>query len=504
MIIAPSSRIVQDRRAYVVFWFGDSTISKVLASNILPFAANYRVVYDSAAYRKPWLIAVNATVHELLGKTGIKKKELHKWAYSNILHLSERINEIPQWIKNVLSKNKTSFENLATVTIEELMSCNTPIPCITRLEPSSDQQKFLDKCKTKKAGLYGYCLSCYSSHVEEEHPFFVGHLCIPCLEDFKSVINHKKTFTSLRYCAVCADTVNASIVCPNELCSKAYCKKCIKYLSKAATMEDLLKNKRFRCFLCTNQINKTKFGMLTPRLDFKNKVRNLFENNSYLLVNYPVLGKPITVLSIDDLQRIGLKALKELNIPIQMYYVVNSFSTNLNDSEVRNLGNYKEITAKVLESIGPIHLVIIGTRSICDSKNIRIGGFYDFFRIINLIKSCCCQEFFWFFEAPALLDINWKIIADRFLQCKPIKLNGPEKRLFWGNLLTLSNTKYMSFRNKYGSTNSDTSSDSEPVRVSSGNYGFLSAEELFLIHNNQWDLEFFKSLLGFLSDFYNE
>lgn len=167
----------------------------------------------------------------------------------------------------------------------------------------------------------------------------------------------------------------------------------------------------------------------------------------------------MNVLSLFDGISCGQVALKRAGIEVEKYYAseIDEYAmkvSNKNYPDIIQLGDIRNVSEEVLESIMPIDIVIGG--SPCqDLSNYKYdrgevfglngeksGLFYDYIRILKYIK----PKYF-LLENVASMEDKWKDLMSEIIGVQPIMINSAlvcaaeRKRLYWTNIPNVEQPK---------------------------------------------------------------
>ncbi|KAK3909778.1 DNA (cytosine-5)-methyltransferase 3B [Frankliniella fusca] len=169
--------------------------------------------------------------------------------------------------------------------------------------------------------------------------------------------------------------------------------------------------------------------------------------------------RPIIVLSLYDGVSSGLVALNKLGIPVLRYFSSEICENALRVQSLRHpnvirLGDVKDITSEVLDSLGKIDLVLAGSPcSDLSRVNPRRAGlrggtgllYFEFVRIIRYLQDKYTKENHsvkWLFENTCHLDKDTLLQMNSDMgvpskRCSSSFLPVTRKRFFWGNIAGL-------------------------------------------------------------------
>ncbi|KAF2905051.1 hypothetical protein ILUMI_27559 [Ignelater luminosus] len=280
-----------------------------------------------------------------------------------------------------------------------------------------------------KEPLLNVCLSCYSLDVDDEHPFFQGHICLKCQDNLRKGL----------------DVIGDDALCVSNTSLYGI----IKYLGNMF---------QYYCTVCG--LTGT---MLYCDNDACGKIQKLYLAESPALVSIPPpppIKRPLRVLSLFDGIATGLLVLKSLHLEVEAYFVSEVDSTAISIASmhfmnnITYIGDVCSIAEEDIERMSPINLVLGG--SPCSDLSLvnpyrkglidQAGTgrlFFEFYRIVQDLKRYNPQGFYWLFENVASMQKELKSDISRYLQCEPTLINSlcvsPQhrNRLYWGNLPTL-------------------------------------------------------------------
>ncbi|KAK4871726.1 hypothetical protein RN001_015850 [Aquatica leii] len=305
------------------------------------------------------------------------------------------------------------------------------------------------------------CLACYTTNgVDCEHPLFKGNVCRKCLGRLKSTMVVKGDDGLHYFCAVCG-TLGLIVLCDNDNCGRAYCFQCISDLTANNTWDILLTTEEWLCFLCEDS---SVIRIIYGRDDYSTRIHQLYTPERLQLVEPPSEPLPsetkLRVLSLFDGISTGFYSLQKLKIPIQAYYAseidiaaLNISKLNFGD-QIIQMGDVISITDEIIKQISPIHLLIGGSpcndlslanptrKGLFDGEGSGIL-FFEFYRIILLLKKYNKNGFYWMYENVSSMQLSCREAISLYLQCEPVLKDAvsfsPQHRprLFWGNLPTL-------------------------------------------------------------------
>ncbi|KAF5289599.1 hypothetical protein FQR65_LT11790 [Abscondita terminalis] len=436
-------------KKYVVFWMADFSISEIHHKKVIDFAINFAYVINvSKTTSKSWKKGVVYTLNELFNsEKKFENENLKKLALKGLTDIPPRKLCVPEWIQNTLKKNNFNVGEIGS--IDKKAKCPKSV------------KEIIQKKITRGGLIHGVCLACYTTNnVELEHPLFMGNVCNICLARLKSTMIVKGDDGLHYFCCVCG-VLGLMIVCDNYRCGRAYCYQCISDLTKRNTWINLLAINNWFCFLCENSPFS---GVIFRRCNYEDKIQELYCSVKAGLVQPPpkslLAGKKLRVLSLFDGISAGCYALHQLNIPVETYYAaeIDVGSINITNFNFGNIvtqkGDVTAITEKAIEEMSPIHLLIGG--SPCNDLSLvnpaRKGLFdytgsgilfFEYFRIILLLKKYNKDGFFWLFENVSSMQLSIREIISSYLECEPVLKDAislsPQHRprLFWGNLPSL-------------------------------------------------------------------
>ena len=160
----------------------------------------------------------------------------------------------------------------------------------------------------------------------------------------------------------------------------------------------------------------------------------------------------ITVLSLFDGISCGIVALERAGVKVKKYYAseIDKYAieiSNKNYPQIIQLGDIRNVTEDVLESIMPID-IIIGGSPCQDLSNYKYdrgevrglngeksGLFYEYIRILKYVK----PKYF-LLENVASMEDKWKDLMSEIIGVQPIMINSAlvcaaeRKRLYWTNI----------------------------------------------------------------------
>lgn len=166
--------------------------------------------------------------------------------------------------------------------------------------------------------------------------------------------------------------------------------------------------------------------------------------------------KGLRVLSLFDGISCGMVALERVGIPIEKYYAseIDEYAmkiSNKNYPEIIQLGDVRNVTEEILDSIMPID-IIIGGSPCQDLSNYKYdrgevtglngeksGLFYEYIRILKYVK----PKYF-LLENVASMEDKWKNLMSEIIGVQPIMINSAlvcaaeRKRLYWTNIPNVS------------------------------------------------------------------
>lgn len=160
----------------------------------------------------------------------------------------------------------------------------------------------------------------------------------------------------------------------------------------------------------------------------------------------------LRVLSLFDGISCGMVALERVGIQVEKYYAseIDEYAmkiSNKNYPEIIQLGDVRNVTEEILDSIMPID-IIIGGSPCQDLSNYKYdrgevtglngeksGLFYEYIRILKYIK----PKYF-LLENVASMEDRWKNLMSEIIGVQPIMINSAlvcaaeRKRLYWTNI----------------------------------------------------------------------
>ena len=158
------------------------------------------------------------------------------------------------------------------------------------------------------------------------------------------------------------------------------------------------------------------------------------------------------VLSLFDGISCGMVALERAGIPVEKYYgsEIDTYAmkiSNKNYPDIIQLGDIRNISQTILDSIMPID-IIIGGSPCQDLSNYKYdrgevtglngeksGLFYEYIRILKYVK----PKYF-LLENVASMEGKWKDLMSQIIGVQPIMINSAlvcaaeRKRLYWTNI----------------------------------------------------------------------
>jgi len=164
----------------------------------------------------------------------------------------------------------------------------------------------------------------------------------------------------------------------------------------------------------------------------------------------------MNVLSLFDGISCGMVALERIGIPVETYYAseIDEYAMKISKKNYPNiiqLGDIRNITEEVLDSIMPID-IIIGGSPCQDLSNYKYdrgevsglngeksGLFYEYIRILKYVK----PKYF-LLENVASMENKWKDMMSEIIGIEPIMINSSlvcaaeRKRLYWTNISNVS------------------------------------------------------------------
>ena len=164
----------------------------------------------------------------------------------------------------------------------------------------------------------------------------------------------------------------------------------------------------------------------------------------------------MNVLSLFDGISCGMVALERVGIPVETYYAseIDEYAMKISKKNYPNiiqLGDIRNITEEVLDSIMPID-IIIGGSPCQDLSNYKYdrgevsglngeksGLFYEYIRILKYVK----PKYF-LLENVASMENKWKDMMSEIIGIEPIMINSSlvcaaeRKRLYWTNISNVS------------------------------------------------------------------
>ena len=178
--------------------------------------------------------------------------------------------------------------------------------------------------------------------------------------------------------------------------------------------------------------------------------------NSYLLQKNM---KGLKVLSLFDGISCGMVALERAGIPIEKYYAseIDEYAmkiSNKNYPEIIQLGDIRNVSEEVLDSIMPIDMIIGGSPcqdlsnykydrgEVTGLNGEKSGLFYEYIRILKYVK----PKYF-LLENVASMEDKWKDLMSEIIGVQPIMINSAlvcaaeRKRLYWTNIPNIEQPK---------------------------------------------------------------
>ena len=167
----------------------------------------------------------------------------------------------------------------------------------------------------------------------------------------------------------------------------------------------------------------------------------------------------MNVLSLFDGISCGMVALERAGIKVDKYYAseIDKSAIKVSTSnypKIVQLGDIRNITEEVLNSIMPIDIIIGGSPcqdlsnykydrgDVTGLKGEKSSLFYEFVRILNYVK----PKYF-LLENVASMDTKWKSLISEILKVDPIMINSSlvcaaeRKRLYWTNIKNITQPK---------------------------------------------------------------
>ena len=165
------------------------------------------------------------------------------------------------------------------------------------------------------------------------------------------------------------------------------------------------------------------------------------------------------VLSLFDGISCGMVALERAGIPVEKYYAseIDEYAmkiSNKNYPEIIQLGDIRDVSEEVLDSIMPIDMVIGGSPcqdlsnykydrgEVTGLNGEKSGLFYEYIRILKYVK----PKYF-LLENVASMEDKWKDLMSEIIGVQPIMINSAlvcaaeRKRLYWTNISNVEQPK---------------------------------------------------------------
>ena len=169
--------------------------------------------------------------------------------------------------------------------------------------------------------------------------------------------------------------------------------------------------------------------------------------------------KGLRVLSLFDGISCGMVALERAGIPVEKYYAseIDEYAmkiSNKNYPEIIQLGDIRNVSEEVLDSIMPIDMIIGGSPcqdlsnykydrgEVTGLNGEKSGLFYEYIRILKYVK----PKYF-LLENVASMEDKWKDLMSEIIGVQPIMINSAlvcaaeRKRLYWTNIPNVEKPK---------------------------------------------------------------
>lgn len=167
--------------------------------------------------------------------------------------------------------------------------------------------------------------------------------------------------------------------------------------------------------------------------------------------------KGLRILSLFDGISCGMVALERAGIPVEKYYAseIDEYAikiSNKNYPNIIQLGDIRNVSEEILDTIMPIDLIIGGSpcqdlsstkqdRERKGLKGEKSGLFYEYLRILKYVKPK------WFLLENVVMDKQWQDEISNLLGFQPISINSnlvcaaDRERLYWTNISNITNPK---------------------------------------------------------------
>ena len=169
--------------------------------------------------------------------------------------------------------------------------------------------------------------------------------------------------------------------------------------------------------------------------------------------------KGLKVLSLFDGISCGMVAFERAGIPIDKYYAseIDEYAmkiSNKNYPEIIQLGDIRNVSEEILDSIMPIDMIIGGSPcqdlsnykydrgEVTGLNGEKSGLFYEYIRILKYVK----PKYF-LLENVASMEDKWKDLMSEIIGVQPIMINSAlvcaaeRKRLYWTNIPNVEQPK---------------------------------------------------------------
>ena len=169
--------------------------------------------------------------------------------------------------------------------------------------------------------------------------------------------------------------------------------------------------------------------------------------------------KGLKVLSLFDGISCGMVALERAGVPIEKYYAseIDEYAmkiSNKNYPEIIQLGDIRNVSEEILDSIMPIDMIIGGSPcqdlsnykydrgEVTGLNGEKSGLFYEYIRILKYVK----PKYF-LLENVASMEDKWKDLMSEIIGVQPIMINSAlvcaaeRKRLYWTNIPNVEQPK---------------------------------------------------------------